>query len=266
MFGKQQMSTRFKICLSYKGTSYSGFQRQPGKHTIQKVVEESLFKILREKIVIHSTGRTDKGVHALAQWIHFDISESKALERAQDNSFKHRLNEVLPEDIKVVSFTQTTKEFHARKSAKEKIYTYWLCFTDKASPFANEFCWSTKTLDLKLMKKAAKPLIGEHNFSAFCASDSCVKSKTRTLHKISFKNSKSPPFLASGSQKYIQIEFVGNGFLKQMVRNIVGTLVDVGLHKTHPDQVQSILQSKDRKKAGPTAPAKGLFLKTVRFK
>lgn len=256
---------RFKACLTYNGKAYSGFQRQPRKHTIQSVFEDSLHRILREKIVIHSTGRTDKGVHALDQWIHFDVTEEKAIQRVLDSSFLHRLNHVLPDDIKVLKLTKTNSKFHARQNAKSKTYVYWLCFSDKPSPFADDYCWTLKEPDLKAMKQAAKKLIGRHDFSSFCASDSCVKSKVRTLNSIRFIKTKKHPFIEVGQQTFVQIEFKGDGFLKQMVRNIVGTLVDVGQHKTSPSQIKCILQAKDRQKAGPTAPAKGLFLKKVHF-
>lgn len=255
---------RYKIQLVYNGKNYFGFQVQPKRLTIQAVVEAALKRILREKIKITASGRTDTGVHALGQVCHFDVNSQKAICRINKEDIIYKINSVLPKDIQIISFKKCHKDFHACYHAKFKKYVYYILLTKNNNPFIGDFLWCVHTpLDQKAMKKAATYLLGTHDFKAFCASDSAVKSKVREIKSIKFSNKKLSPVLAIKGESYLCIEFLGTGFLKQMVRNMVGTLVAVGQHKIQPHEIKGILKSRDRKKAFVTAPPQGLFLKEV---
>ncbi|MBF0106512.1 MAG: tRNA pseudouridine(38-40) synthase TruA [Deltaproteobacteria bacterium] len=257
---------RYKITLAYHGREYFGFQVQPQKKTIQGALEDTFFKILGETLRVTPSGRTDTGVHAKKQTCHLDILSQKAIQRADAADMVYKLNAVLPNDCRVISFKKTKDTFHAQRQCRQKKYTYNILVSRFKNPFLNDFVWCLHTpLDQQAMKKAAVALTGTHDFSAFCASDSAAKNKTRKILKITFSNRKPSAFLAIKGETYISITFTGTGFLKQMVRNMVGTLVAVGQHKIKPLDIKKILHSKDRKKAFATAPAKGLFLTEVNY-
>jgi tRNA pseudouridine38-40 synthase len=174
------------------------------------------------------------------------------------------MNEVLPPDIVVKDRKAVSVDFHALKSAKKKAYVYYLLISPYKNPFIEDKVWRlTKPLDEQALQKALNYLIGQHDFSAFCASDSKVKSKIRHIHSIKITKQAPSAFFKLKGEKYLCLEFVGSGFLKQMVRNITGTLVRVGQDKLKPVDIKKILQSKDRKQASLTAPARGLYLKKV---
>lgn len=258
--------TRFKASICYDGTRYLGFQVQPQSPTIQEVIEENLYQILRERIRVIPSGRTDAGVHALNQILHFDLHENESVKRAQTNKFLHSLNQISPKDIAFLSCAPCEDDFHARKSAKAKTYAYWIIQSPVHDVFFQNKAWHLpKALDVTAMQEASQHLLGEHDFSAFCASDSNAENKIRTLHKIDFSFETLSDFLAHPQQSLFKITFTGSGFLKQMVRNLVGTLVDIGRHKTATNAVTQILQSRNRQKAGQTAPAHGLYLVNVDY-
>lgn len=257
---------RFKLTIAYNGRNYHGFQIQPKHGSIQLELETALKKILGDPIKITPSGRTDTGVHALSQTLHFDSNKPETLKKIAEQDMVYKLNCVLPDDIAVLELKKSPDRFHARNHSKRKSYIYWLLVSTKKNPFLDELVWHiTQPLDVKAMKKAATYLKGEHDFSSFCASDSKVKTKTRKITHIKFTNQKLAPFYAIKGEKYIAIEFVGTGFLKQMVRSLIGTLVAVGLGKTKPQSVKKILTAKDRRKAFQTAPARGLYLNQVKY-
>ncbi len=240
-----------RCILQYKGTAYKGWQVQPDVLTIQGVVEKCLYKMTREKIRVISSGRTDAGVHALMQVINFFTSVE-----IPSYGFLRGLNALLPEDIKVIYVDEVTHSFHARYCAKSKVYTYVLFNSKLPSPFWHEYSLRVfPELDLKAMKMAVSFLEGEHDFSSFMGAGSSVKTRTRHIYRIEI--------FTDGPFVFIEIE--ANGFLKHMVRNIVGTLVEIGHHKRRPEEMNRILMACDRSLAGPTAPAQGLFLKEVKY-
>ena len=257
---------RFKATIRYNGTAYHGFQMQPDRISIQQVLQTTLERILREPIIVNPSGRTDAGVHALAQVIHFDANGTPALQRLRENDFLYRINCLLPDDISILELYEIDDTFLARGSASHKTYAYWFLQTPYHHPFFTNLAWQVPmSLDQRRMQAAAECLIGKHDFSAFCAADSVARSKTRHLQSILFVKTPPAPFFTIAGDDWLCLEFTGDGFLKQMVRNIVGTLYEIGRGKWPPDKMHEILNSKDRTQAAFTAPACGLYLKDVHY-
>ncbi len=259
---------RVKLTLQYKGTNYHGWQTQPNGLSVQEVLEKTLSRILNQKIHVVAAGRTDAGVHALGQVCHFDLSDSPIPEKLFLG-----LNSLLPPDIAIIDVQIVPETFHAQKSVRKKIYDYFIFNSPIHSPFLKDTVWQVPyKLDIARMKQAARLLVGEHDFRAFCASGSSVKTTVRRIYgvKISVGANFMFAHLMGRRQdsplRMIKISVTGNGFLKQMVRNIVGTLVDVGKGRTTLMQFKKILKSQDRRRAGMTAPAKGLFLRGVIYR
>ena len=248
------------MTLAYDGTDFSGFELQPGKRTIRSEIEKALFKVLRTRPKIINASRTDAGVHALAQAINFKIKSSIPTAR-----IAAALNSCLPEDIRVKKAEEGGRDFHARYSPKTKEYEYLIYNGKILSPFYRKLVWQVKPkLDLAAMRKAAKVLRGKHDFSSFCASGSDDKNFVRTITILDIRNSKLEIWTGPKIQ-VVSIRVIGDGFLYKMVRNIVGTLVEVGLGKLNPSAVKKILHRKDRRSAGRTAPAQGLCLIKVNY-
>jgi tRNA pseudouridine38-40 synthase len=248
-----------RLKIEYDGTKYSGWQIQNNNKntvksppTIQHSIETTLSNILQENIKIIGSGRTDAGVHALGQVANFKTRSGLSL-----NAIKRAMNALLPKDILVTKIKEEGPDFHSRFDAVSKTYMYVISDGGNTSVFNKlyEYC-IPYTLDVRSMKKGASFLIGKHDFSSFKASDKKERSSTRTIKKLT----------VSRKRNIIRIEVEADGFLYNMVRNIVGTLVEVGRGKMLPVAVKDILLAKDRKKAGPTAPAKGLCLVRVRYK
>jgi len=257
---------RFKATIRYNGTAYHGFQMQPELVTIQAVLQSTFERILREPIIVNPSGRTDAGVHALAQVIHFDASSDVALQRLRESDFLYRINCLLPDDINILELYEVEDGFLARGAAQHKTYAYWILQTPFQHPFFTNLAWQVPMpLDWPLMEKAAQHIIGKHDFSAFCAADSAAVSKIRDLKSILFLKTSPAPFFTVAGDEWLCLEFNGDGFLKQMVRNIVGTLYEIGRGKWPPEKMREILNSKDRKQAAFTAPACGLYLKDVHY-
>lgn len=241
-----------KLTIEYDGTNYQGWQTQPKRKTLQGVLEEKLKQITGEEVHVIGSGRTDAGVHALGQVAHF-----KTRTKIEVPSLQRALNSLLPKDILVMRVEEVGKEFHARRQAKSKLYEYRILNQPLRSVFHRFYSWHIpQRLDLEEMKKATKLLIGEQDFSSFQSSGSSPKTSVRKVLRARWKNDR---------EGVLRFEIEANGFLKQMVRAIVGTLVEVGRGKLSPEEFQKIIQSKDRRKAGPTAPPHGLFLKEVRY-
>jgi len=240
-----------KLLIEYDGTNYCGWQRQPNGITIQEIMENALFKITSEKTAIIASGRTDSGVHALGQ-----VANFKTDSRIDDTSFLKAFNSLLPKDIVVKDAATVDDNFHSRHSAKSKIYKYCILNRSYPSSFEYRYSWLIRQpLYVDAMKEAANFLIGSHDFSSFRSSTCEAKNPVRTLHRLDIEKTEDKIFLWCEA----------DGFLKQMVRNIVGTLVYVGKGKFMPHTMQRILENKNRTSAGPTAPPQGLFLIEVRY-
>lgn len=242
-----------KLTLEYDGTDFSGWQTQPNKRTVQTTLEEAFKRLIGKKVAVVGAGRTDAGVHAMGQVAHVVIPET-SLKSFKD--LRYSLNSVLPDDVSVLKIERAPKGFHAIRSAKKKIYVYQIWNSPVKPALDRRTVWPIwEKLDLAAMKKGTKPLLGEHDFSAFEGAQASTVTKVRTIFDIKIKN----------SHKLILIEFCGSGFLKHMVRNIVGTLVEVGRGRRKPEELSKIIKSKDRRKAGQTAPPQGLFLKKIYY-
>ena len=242
---------RFLATIQYDGSKYSGYQKQPNKNTIQDHLEEVLTKINKETVLVSASGRTDAKVHALGQKIHFDFQVTMTEEQ-----IKKAVNSLLPKDIYMTDIKKVAPTFHARFDVKEKTYLYKINMGEY-NPLEKDYVLQLNhSLNVERMKKASTYLVGEHNFRAFTKIDEEKESYIRTINEITFEKRKD----------YLLITFKGNGFLRYMVRNIVGTLIEIGEDKRNIEDISLILESEDRKKAGKTAAACGLYLKEVTYK
>lgn len=248
-----------KLILQYDGTNYAGWQIQDNAETVQELVEEALATVLQEEIRVAGASRTDSGVHALGQVAAFRTSNPLSCHR-----LLRSLNGILPADIRVLDVSETGEDFVPRY-AKEKTYRYAMAFRGVLSPFQTRYAWHVReSVDLDVMQEAMVFLIGEHDFTSFTASGGGEKTHIRRITDIEF----GPGGIIGacrGDQNIYHFDITANGFLYKMVRNIVGTLVEVGRGRIDADVVPEILQARDRKRAGPTAPACGLCLVSVRY-
>jgi tRNA pseudouridine38-40 synthase len=245
--------TRYQCIISYDGSGFSGYQVQPNKRTVQSVLEAVLTKMHKgETIKVVGSGRTDAGVHAKGQVIHFDspllISPDK---------WEKALNSMLPDDISLVSIVPADDSFHARFDAVGKEYRYVLHLSSKRNPFQRKFAYQYPyRLNVQAMEQASKFFLGTHDFTSFCAAKTEVADKVRTIASMDFIL----------EDELLTIRFVGNGFLYNMVRILVGTLLEVGSGDRDPEDIPIILAHKDRTTSGKTAPAHGLYLWEVFYK
>lgn len=242
----------YRLRVAYDGARFHGWQRQKGTdRTIQQKIEEALSRILQEPIAVTGASRTDAGVHALAQEAHFETS------RAVDpKKLAWGVNALLPPEIAVDRLRRSRGRFHARFDAAGKLYRYWIWNHPVKSVWERDRSWHVRRpLDLTAMRKAARALVGRRDFKAFSAADERKGSTVRTLRSIEIRR----------AGRRIRLDFRGDGFLYTMVRSIVGTLADVGRGRTPASRMGAILASRDRKKAGPTAPGHGLFLVKVSY-
>jgi len=242
----------FKVIVEYDGTAYCGWQRQKNGISIQQLLEEAIKLITGQKVAVIGSGRTDAGVHALNQTGSFKCSTKLPV-----NKIFMGMNSILPRDIVVRELEEVADDFNALRDVKSKIYVYKICNQRLRPALGRDYCWHIRfPLDLAPMKKASQFLIGTHDYSCFCATGTDVKDRVRTIMDIEIKQC---------DEGLIEIKVEARGFLKYMVRNIVGTLVDVGRGKRKPEDMKLIIKSKDRTIAGVTAPAGGLFLKEVKY-
>ncbi|NLZ25188.1 MAG: tRNA pseudouridine(38-40) synthase TruA [Clostridiales bacterium] len=242
---------RYLITVEYDGTNYVGWQKQTNGISVQEVLENALGRLFSKDTPCTAAGRTDAGVHALAQAVHFDADTSIPTEK-----IPFALNTLLPDDISVKSIREVPGDFNARYSAKKKTYRYSIYVSPHRLPLLERtHAHCVKPLDIDEMKKAAEHIKGEHDFSAFEAAGAVVKSKVRTIYSLNIEQ--------KGNE--VTITVTGNGFLYNMVRIIAGTLMYVGLHKLSADDVKTIIDSRDRTAAGKTLPAKGLMLVSVEY-
>lgn len=240
-----------KLVIQYDGTRYYGWQRQAISPTIQQTLEEILEKIIREPVKIKGSGRTDRGVHALAQVAHCRVETS-----LEDQTLLRAMNSLLPDDIILKELKTEADSFDAQKNVHSKIYFYQILNNSSPNPMLRHFCWwIPQPLDSQAMNRAASLIEGEHDFSAFRNQGGSVKTTVRTVYRSHFFE--QPPYLI--------YEIEGSGFLKQMVRNLVRAFVKIGYHQMSIDQFKALLASKERRQSPPPAPAAGLFLKSVTY-
>ncbi len=248
--------TRWKITVEYNGSEYAGWQMQDGQPTIQGELEKALKAFCQQDIRVHGAGRTDAGVHAKGQIAHFDLDYG---DRPLDGfELSKALNAHLrPQPISVLHAEEVSEEFHARFSAKEKIYSYFIVNRRSFLALDQGRAWLIKTpLDTVAMQEAANHLIGEHDFTTFRATECQAKSPVRTLNELRIE---AREYDQHGGLAVL-IHARAQSFLHHQVRNIAGTLTLVGESKWSPDDVKKALEAKDRKAGGPTAPADGLYL------
>lgn len=242
---------RVKLTVAYDGTNYCGWQVQPNGITVQEVLNQCLSEFTGENIETIGASRTDAGVHALGNVAVFDTEM-----RMPGDKFSFALNQRLPEDIRIQKSEEVDANFHPRYVKSQKTYEYRILncrFPIPTERFYSHFTYIP--LDVDKMKEAASYLIGEHDFKSFCGTGAQVKTTVRTVKEIQIEK--------SGDR--ITIRITGEGFLYNMVRIIAGTLMDIGGGLYPPEKMKEILEEKDRKKAGPTAPARGLTLMKIQY-
>lgn len=243
--------TRIKAILEYDGSGYHGFQIQKNAVTIQETIEKAIEDLIGEKTNILCAGRTDAGVHALGQVIAFDTSSS-----IPPNKWKFALNSVLPQDIRIIESRESREDFHPRFDAIDKKYIYLIHRSLKRRVFLEKYAYCNyEKLDLALMQQACSYIVGRHDFRSFCSSGSAVKNFERTV--------KDCTITTMGT--FIKVAITADGFLYNMVRIIVGTLLEIGRLSYPPQYIKEILLSRDRSKAGQTAPPQGLYLHSVNY-
>jgi tRNA pseudouridine38-40 synthase len=249
-----------RLVVEYDGTGLCGWQRQANGATVQGHLEAALGKLLAHDVSVAGASRTDAGVHAYGQVASFRTERAIPL-----HGIRRGLNSLLPDAIAIVSASEATDEFHPRFSATGKHYRYLLVTRADRSPRWRHRAWHhPEALDRNAMRDAAAVLIGEHDFAAFRAAGCTAKHAVRRIDEIAITGP-SDDLAGDGAPQLVAIDVRGNAFLRNMVRILVGTLVEVGEARRSPDQVAEILASRDRTKAGITAPAKGLTLVSVRY-
>jgi tRNA pseudouridine38-40 synthase len=238
-----------KLTVAYDGSAYHGFQRQANAMTVQQVLEEALTALLGESIVVAGAARTDAGVHAYGQVISFRTNSRVPVER-----IPIAMQGMLPSDIAVIDAQEANAAFHARFAATGKLYRYRILNSPVPDPLQRSYVWQMpRTIELSEMQTALQYIVGEHHFGAFQSAGSSAKNPVRTLYDATCMR----------QGETLDFHFHGNGFLYHMVRNIVGTLVDVGTKKISLTDFQRIFDGRDRSKAGATAPGAGLYLLKV---
>jgi tRNA pseudouridine38-40 synthase len=254
--GRAMKSLKFKLTISYDGTSYQGWQTQKIGVGVQQKVEQALAKLFPSKPLLHSSSRTDTGVHAIGMIAHFEVPANKCKMAARKLALA--LNAWLPQDIRIMSAVSAQKNFHARFDATGKQYRYFVWNHTAMNPLIRTTAWHvSRPLDLAGMRLAARLFKGTRDFQSFAANSGYAKESTvRTLTRCDVK--------ANGSLLTFIIE--GDGFLYKMCRGIVGTLIQVGLGKFRAEEIEQMLSKKDRRVAGMTAPAQGLVLWRVFYR
>jgi len=281
---------RIMLTVAFDGTNYAGWQIQPNKETVEGVLNKELSRLLNEEIKVIGASRTDAGVHAEGAVCVFDTDS-----RIPGEKFSYAINQTLPEDIRIRNSKEVEEDFHPRKVNSRKTYRYRIRHDEFVNPLDARYAYHVYTkLDIDAMKEACKYIKGKHDFKAFCSAHADVETTERTVYDVHVELTPDKKLLQmSGLMKsgksgadaahscdvtnasssvsdgvidprvnsgLIDVYVTGNGFLYNMVRIIAGTLIEVGQGKISPSDISGILESKDREKAGPTAPAKGLTL------
>ncbi|HEV2234607.1 MAG TPA: tRNA pseudouridine(38-40) synthase TruA [Terriglobia bacterium] len=253
-----------RLLIAYDGTDFHGWQRQPNVPTIQACLESMLEKLIEERVTLYGSGRTDAGVHALNQVANFKMPGN-----IPPANLLKAMNNLLPSTIRVKKVEEVEESFHARYDARAKTYRYRISLAPIASPFTVRYVHHYPyPLDLKVIATAARYLEGEHDFTSFAGSDGSVhEPPTRPLdvQSTNLRTIFASRILWRPRISTLIYEVRGSGFLHHMVRNIVGTLLEVGRGKLEPQEVLKILKARDRTRAGPTAPASGLCLMKVEY-
>jgi len=245
---------RYKATISYDGTLFSGFQRQPNARSIQEELEKTLLRLNSgTPVTVHGAGRTDAGVHAYGQVIHFDLPQERDPEK-----LRFGLDTQCPDDIDVVSIELVSEEFHARYNKHSKTYEFLVDAGRPKNPMMRNYATHYPyPLDVEKMQAAIQKLEGTHDFTGFTAAGTSVEDKVRTITEASLRVDETGQFLT--------FTFSGNGFLYKQIRNMVGTLLKIGNNRMPIEQIDLILEKKDRQLAGPTAAPNGLYLKEIRY-
>lgn len=241
------------MIVSYDGAAFFGYQVQPNQRTVQAEIEDALKKMHKGTgIRIYASGRTDAGVHAVGQVIHFDSPY-----KIPANKWKIALNSLLPDDIAIHHAQLVPQDFHARFDVQKKEYRYKISINQDRDVFMRNYHYHFPfQLDYVAIKEAIKYFVGTHDFTSFCSAKTEIEDKVRTVYEIEF---------FEDSNGVLVFRFVGNGFLYNMIRIMVGTLLEVGQGTKKPMEIMEIIEAKDRKKAGKTAPGTGLYLWKVYY-
>lgn len=243
------------MSIAYDGTAYGGWQIQPNAMSIQELIQNALKTILRHDVNLIGSGRTDAGVHALQQVAHFHTEQEVDIYR-----LTHSLNGILPRDIRILDIAEVPLTFHAQRNAIKKTYHYHLCLHHVQSPFRRLYSYHVREkIDLELLNEAAQMFVGTHDFTSFANeahAGAAAKHAVRTLYRVD----------CIPEEDGMRIELEANGFLYKMVRNIVGTLLEVAEGKRPKEDIPRIFTAKDRREAGQAAPAHALFLAQVTYK
>ncbi len=242
---------RMLITISYDGTAYHGWQTQPNAVTVQSVIEKALFELLNEKMSVVGTSRTDAGVHAKEFTFHLNCADNIPKE-----AFLRGLNGLLPYDIAVIDAKEVAPNFHARYNALGKTYCYNIYNSNKKDPFKLRYAWQIeRPLDIEKMNEFAKSIVGKHDFYAFSSSGRTVENTVRTISEC---------YVVKNGDD-LKLYVTADGFLYNMVRIIIGTAVAVSDGKINVNDIENILENKDRAALGMTAPPQGLFLEKVHY-
>jgi len=245
------MERNIRLTIEYEGTAYAGWQIQENAVSVQQIIEEAVYSVTGEKSRLTGSGRTDSGVHARGQVANFFTHSKIPADR-----MGYALNASLPADIRIVEAQEADLTFHARYHAKKKEYRYTLHMGPHGTALDRRTCVHVRgPLDMEAVGEATKHLCGTHDFAAFMGAGSSVKTTVRTIYRAEWTEGKDKLYFT----------IVGNGFLYNMVRIIVGTLIDVGRKKRRPEDMAHLLAPASRDDAGPTAPAKGLCLMKVYY-
>lgn len=240
-----------KLIVEYDGTNYCGWQRQKNGKTIQETIENAIVEVTGEDVKLIGSSRTDAGVHAKMYVCNFSTSST-----IPPDKIGIVISHKLPEDIVILKSEEVDSTFHSRYSSKGKMYSYTILNRNERAAIGRNYAYQYgRNIDIEAMKKAAVYFLGKHDFSAFKSTGSSVKDNIRTITEVRVEK----------DGDYIKIYVSGDGFLYNMVRIMVGTLLEVGEKKVNPEYVREIIESKDRKKAGKVVPAKGLCLEKVFF-
>ena len=246
--------TRYKATISYDGTLFAGFQRQPHARSVQEEIEKTLTRLNQgTPVTVHGAGRTDSGVHALGQVIHFDLPQAR-----DEEKLRFALDTQTPEDIDFVRVEQVADDFHSRYKKHSKTYEFIVDYGRPNNPMMrHDATHYPYPLDVEKMQAAIQKLEGTHDFSGFTASGTSVEDKVRTITEARL--------IEDAEHHRLVFTFSGNGFLYKQIRNMVGTLLKIGNDRMPIEQIDLILEKKDRNLAGPTAAPNGLYLKEIRY-
>jgi tRNA pseudouridine38-40 synthase len=260
-----QPGSNWKVTLAYDGTDFSGWQVQPDRVTIQGTLAEAIERVTGERVLPQGSGRTDAGVHARGQVASFRLEAG-----IPEQNLQRALNRKLPESVRVLQAGKVGAEFHARLSAHAKTYEYGIWRGEICPPWEARYTWALNwPLDTERMREAAQVVVGMHDFTSFAASDPDLTARRTAGDEGEQEPAGNVRRIFESNWRHegewLIYRVRGNGFLHHMVRNLVGTLVDVGRGALEPGEIGAILQARSRGRAGPTAPARGLFLDRVEY-